>query len=429
MPVKNVIGTARDLELRNGMHLRRSSATSAAAAVHLSSVGLRPPSRVPIAICEVATFAPSPAAPVVAPSAHPLWADTEDDDGRQNKRDERPEHWEDHLPTPPRQWASEVLPGLLEEIAAARNEIAFWQASFTFAWLCWAQLSASSACDLHAPKYAAVPPDMLEIPRTSDTNDKLLEAARVKARMDNDQLFFCKGFDIENFIRDAHTLGRDLDSEDGYAEQVRDWSRTTRRKRRISFAGIRDPPHYYEQKSEPPKMHGRPRVVVAADLAASVAAAPLRAAATSNVHKASRYADFAVSHFDNPMRGEGYQQYFSIMAPGSAITSAWHNSDSATNSISGTSMACPHVSGAAALLSEPDYTLNSDQILAMFTEIDRTDLTDSLPFADDRSVLSASDHDSDADPTDDLSDYSNSIASCEPIECTTTAHRALPLIG
>ncbi|WP_375295914.1 S8 family serine peptidase [Saccharothrix sp.] len=38
-----------------------------------------------------------------------------------------------------------------------------------------------------------------------------------------------------------------------------------------------------------------------------------------------------------------------IFAPGQNITSAWHTSDSATNTISGTSMASPHVAGAAAL--------------------------------------------------------------------------------
>ncbi|MGW5974554.1 S8 family peptidase [Streptomyces sp. NPDC055186] len=44
-----------------------------------------------------------------------------------------------------------------------------------------------------------------------------------------------------------------------------------------------------------------------------------------------------------------YGSNLDIFAPGSSITSAWHTGDSATNSISGTSMATPHVAGAAAL--------------------------------------------------------------------------------
>ncbi|MFD5950976.1 S8 family peptidase [Streptomyces collinus] len=44
-----------------------------------------------------------------------------------------------------------------------------------------------------------------------------------------------------------------------------------------------------------------------------------------------------------------YGSALDIFAPGSSITAGWHTGDTATNTISGTSMATPHVAGAAAV--------------------------------------------------------------------------------
>merc|ERR1719382_1672135 len=53
-----------------------------------------------------------------------------------------------------------------------------------------------------------------------------------------------------------------------------------------------------------------------------------------------------------------------IWAPGSSVVSAGHTSDSASRSLSGTSMACPHVSGAAALALEVDPSKAPSKVLA-----------------------------------------------------------------
>ncbi|WP_432117159.1 S8 family peptidase [Streptomyces sp. bgisy032] len=65
-----------------------------------------------------------------------------------------------------------------------------------------------------------------------------------------------------------------------------------------------------------------------------------------------------------------YSNYGSILdlfAPGSSITSAWNSSDSATNTISGTSMASPHVAGAAALYLDGNPTATPAQVSAALT--------------------------------------------------------------
>ena len=56
-----------------------------------------------------------------------------------------------------------------------------------------------------------------------------------------------------------------------------------------------------------------------------------------------------------------------IFAPGSNITSTWYTGDTATNTLSGTSMASPHVAGAAALYLGTNPTATPEQVARILT--------------------------------------------------------------
>jgi len=74
-----------------------------------------------------------------------------------------------------------------------------------------------------------------------------------------------------------------------------------------------------------------------------------------------------------------YGSCVDINAPGVSITSDWYSSNTATNTISGTSMATPHVAGAAALYLSANPSATPSQVVSALTSNASTGAIKSVP--------------------------------------------------
>lgn len=90
-----------------------------------------------------------------------------------------------------------------------------------------------------------------------------------------------------------------------------------------------------------------------------------------------------------------------MFAPGSSITSAWYTSNTATNTISGTSMASPHVAGAAALYLQANSSATPAQVTSALTGQATTGLVTSPGSGSPNRLLYTADLDGGSTPTPD----------------------------
>ena len=77
----------------------------------------------------------------------------------------------------------------------------------------------------------------------------------------------------------------------------------------------------------------------------------------------------AIDINDNRASFSNYGSVVDIFAPGVNVLSSWIGSNSATRTISGTSMACPHVSGIAALALQANPTATPEQVFDQMKKV------------------------------------------------------------
>ena len=92
------------------------------------------------------------------------------------------------------------------------------------------------------------------------------------------------------------------------------------------------------------------------------------ACGSSPAGAADAYTVGATTSSDAKTSWSNYGNCVDIFAPGASITAAWHTGDNATNTISGTSMAAPHVAGVAALYLQQNSNASAGAVYAALSD-------------------------------------------------------------
>jgi len=109
----------------------------------------------------------------------------------------------------------------------------------------------------------------------------------------------------------------------------------------------------------------------------------------------------ATSGNDSKTSWSNYGDCVNMFAPGASITSAWHTSNSATNTISGTSMAAPHVAGVAALYLQNNTNASVQDVYTAISESSTKNIVTNSRTGNNHLVYSLLDGDDNGSGDDD----------------------------